>query len=88
VAQDTEERLSLALEFCALFGKSLIDKLVLADVEPATYLRNHYLHIAPDRLPEFQRRLEHALRALAEEFAIDRSATSRFLNVLVAATTL
>jgi len=86
VATDSGERLSLALEFCALFAKGLVDKLVLAESEPETYLRNHFLHLSPQRLPEFQRRLEEALRKLAEEFAEDESAETRFLNVLVTST--
>lgn len=84
VAADAGERQSLALEFCALFAKGLVDKLVLPETE--TYLRNHFLHLSPQRVPEFQRRLEAALRSLAEEFAEDESAETRFLNVLVTAT--
>jgi hypothetical protein len=86
VAQGLEERQALALEFCALFAKGLLDKLALPEVDTGTYLRNHYLHIAAARLPEFHRRLEAAVRALAEEFADDPSAQTRFLNVLITAT--
>jgi hypothetical protein len=86
VAQSTSERLSLALEFCTLFAKGLLDKLVLSEEATGTYLRNHYLHIDPARMPEFQRRLDEALAKLADEFAIDASARARFLNVLVTAT--
>jgi hypothetical protein len=86
VAQTTAERQALALEFCALFLKGLLDKLALPEVETGTYLRNHYLHIDPARLPEFQQRLEAAVRALAEEYASDASARSRFLNILITAT--
>jgi hypothetical protein len=86
VAQNTDERRALALEFCALFAKGLLDKLALPEADTGTYLRNHYLNIDPARLPEFHRRLEAALRALAEEFADDPSASSRFLNILVTAT--
>ena len=86
VAQSTAERQALALEFCALFAKGLLDKLALPDVDTGTYLRNHYLNIDPARLPEFQQRLDAALRALAEEFAGDATPHSRFLNVLVTAT--
>lgn len=87
VAKDTEERQALALEFCTLFAKGLLDKLALPDQDTGTYLRNHYLNIEPARLPEFQKRLDAALRALAEEFAADASAQTRFLNVLVTSTT-
>jgi hypothetical protein len=86
VAQNKEERQALALEFCALFAKGLIDKLALADTDTGTYLRNHYLNIDPARLPEFHQRLEAAMRALAEEFAGDPSRESRFLNILITAT--
>jgi hypothetical protein len=86
IASDAKERQALALEFCALFAKGLLDKLALADTDTGTYLRNHYLHINPARLLEFEKRLDEALRRLAEEFAADASATTRFLNVLVTAT--
>jgi len=86
VATDVKERQALALEFCGLFAKGLIDKLALADSDTGTYLRNHYLHIDAKRLPEFQRRLDEALRKLAQEFAADAGSATRFLNVLVNAT--
>jgi hypothetical protein len=87
VATDLQERQALALEFCALFAKGLLDKLALPDVDTGTYLRNHYLNIDPARLPDFQKRLEEAVRRLAEEFAADPSAQTRFLNVLITSTT-
>jgi hypothetical protein len=86
IAQTTEERRSLALEFCALFTKGLLDKLALSEAETGTYLRNHYLHLDAARLAEFQQRLDEALTKLADEFATDASSRSRFLNVLVTAT--
>lgn len=86
VPQNIAERRALALEFCALFAKGMIDKLALADVETGTYLRNHYLNIEAARLPEFQQRLEAAIRALVEEFAADPSEHTRFLNILVNST--
>ena len=86
VPQNIAERRSLALEFCALFAKGMIDKLALADVETGTYLRNHYLNIDADRLAEFQQRLEAAVRGLVDEFASDASDTTRFLNILVNST--
>lgn len=88
VAKDTAERQSLALEFCALFAKGLIDKLAPSGEGESSYLRNHFAHVAVDRLPELRRRLDQALRQLAEEFAEDESARTRFLNILVTATTL
>jgi hypothetical protein len=86
VASNTEERQALALEFCALFAKGLIDKLALADKDTGTYLRNHYLNIEREKLPEFHRRLEEAVRKLAEEYAADPSTRTSFLNVLITAT--
>jgi hypothetical protein len=86
VAQDRQERQSLALEFCALFAKALLDKLALAEAETGTYLRNHYLNIDRYRLAEFQQQLDDMLRKLAEEFAAEASPDTRFLNVLVAST--
>jgi hypothetical protein len=86
VAESLEEKQSLALEFCTLFIKSLLDKLALPNANTGTYLRDHYLNVEPERLPEFHQRLDAALRGLAEEFAADPSAATRFLNVLVTAT--
>lgn len=88
VAVETEERQALATEFCTLFTKGLLDKLALAEQDTGTYLRNHYLNIEARRLPEFQKRLDSALRALAEEFASDATSQTRFLNVLAVSTTL
>jgi hypothetical protein len=88
VARDPEERQALALEFCALFVKGLVDKLALPEADTGTYLRNHYLNIDAERLPEFQRRLDAAVTALAQEFAADESEQTRFLNILVNATPL
>lgn len=85
-AQDPEERKALAVEFCALFLKGLLDKLVLSEVETGTYLRNHFLDIDPQQLPEFQQRLDRELTALAKEFAVDPSVQTQLLNVLVTAT--
>jgi hypothetical protein len=88
VARDTAERQSLALEFCALFAQALVEKLAPPEHDPGSYLRNHFLHIPPEKLPEFRERLGAALRQLAEEYAVDESAGTRFLNILVTATTL
>jgi hypothetical protein len=88
VATGAEERRALALEFVALFAKTLIDKLALVQQDPPTYLRNHFLHISPDRLVEFQERLDESLRSIAQEFAEDPSPATRFLNVLASTTTV
>ena len=82
VATTLEERRALAMEFTAIYTKALLDKVSLPERAAATHLRNHYLHIERDRLPEFYKRLEKAARALAEEFAADAGASTEFLNVL------
>lgn len=88
VARDPKEREALAIQLFSLFAKGLLDKLALADMDRGTHLRNHYLNIETERLPEFQRRLDDSMRALAEEFAADESSSTAFLNVLVNATPL
>ncbi len=85
-AHSIEERQTLALEFCTLFLKGMLDKLVLPGVDTGTYLRNHFLDLDPDRLPEFQQRLDEMVRALAEEFATDPSSDTGFFNVLITGT--
>ncbi len=85
-AQSIEERQTLALEFCTLFLKGMLDKLTLPGVNTGTYLRNHFLDIDPERLPEFQRRLDEAVRTLAEEFAAEPSSQTDFFNVLITGT--
>jgi hypothetical protein len=84
--ESTEEKQALAMEFCTLFAKGLLDQLVLLDQNTGTYLRNHFLNIDPERIKEFRDRLDEALRRLAEEFAADPSAQTRLFNVLVTAT--
>jgi len=86
VATDSDERQAMALDFCALFAKGLLDKLVLLDADTGTYLRNHYLYLEPDELALFQKELDTALRKLRERFAKEPTSTTRFLNVLVTST--
>ena len=86
VATTLEERRALAMEFTAIYTKALLDKVSLPERAAATHLRNHYLHIERDRLPEFYQRLEKAARTLAEEFAADAGASTEFLNVLIVGT--
>lgn len=86
VAESADERWSLAMKFFALFAKGLLDKLALPDVQTGTYLRNHYLHVDPSRLAEFQKELATAVTALVEKFAADASAHNPFLNVLITST--
>lgn len=86
VAEGGDERLSLCVEFCALFVKGLLDKLALADVYTGTYLRKHYLHVQPDQLDEFQKQLDAAVTALVNKFAADASPRNPLLNVLITST--
>lgn len=86
VAENLQERQALALEFCALFAKGMIDKLALPEADTGTYLRNHYLNIESARLTELHDRLEEVLRGLAEEYAAEPSADTCFFNILVTAT--
>ena len=76
----------MGLEFCALFVKALLDKLVLADVNTGTYLRNHYLYVDPEQLPEIQRRLDEAVVKIADEFARGPGPQRKFLNMLITST--
>ncbi|GIW41881.1 MAG: hypothetical protein KatS3mg076_2458 [Candidatus Binatia bacterium] len=85
VARTAAERRSLAIEFCAIFLKGLLDKLALEGFDRGTYLRNHFLTIDPSRLAEFEERLDAAVRRLVEEFS-EEGAGKRFVNVLVTAT--
>lgn len=86
VATTLEERRALAMEFTAIYTKALLDKVSLPERAAETHLRNHYLHIERERLPEFYQKLEKAARALAEEFAADAGAGTEFLNVLIVGT--
>jgi hypothetical protein len=88
VAQGAEERQALAMQFCALFAKGMLDKLALPDVDTGTYLRDHYLHIDAEKLPQFQKELDKALTKLADKFGTDPSSKTRFLNVLATSTPL
>jgi len=88
VASGTEERRALATEYAAIFSKSLLDKLTIPERAASTHVRNHYLHIPRERIPEFYSRMDSAVRELVEEFAADPAATTEFLNVLITATTV
>jgi len=86
VAQSADERWSLSVEFFALFAKGLLDKLALPEMQTGTYLRNHYLHIEPDKLAEFQKELDASVTALVNKFAADALPRNPFLNVLITST--
>ncbi|MEO8604693.1 MAG: hypothetical protein ABI629_19145 [bacterium] len=85
-AQSTAERRALALEFCVLFTKALLDKLVLPDRDTGTYLRNHFLYVDPQDLPEIQKKLDDAITRIADEYARGASPERRFLNMLITST--
>jgi len=85
-AQTAAERRALALEFCALFVKGLLDRLALGHLDTGTYLRNHYLYVDPEDLPEIQKRLDEAVTKIADEFARGPSPQRRFLNMLITST--
>jgi hypothetical protein len=86
VAASGEERRALAMEFAAIFAKSLLDKLAVPERAAATHVRNHYLHVDRARIPELYRRLEAAVRELVEDLAVDPGAHTEFLNILITAT--
>lgn len=92
VASSPKERRALAMEFAAIFAKSLLDKLAVPESAASSHVRNHYLHIDRERIPEFYEKLEQSVRALVEEFATDPAAdpkkTAEFLNVLITSTTV
>ncbi len=73
-AVDRGERLDLALELAAIFAKSLTDKLVRE--QRATYLKNHFLLLAPERAEAFRKRLDAAVKDVVQEFAASED-TSR-----------
>ncbi len=66
-AQAPDERLDLALEFAAIFAKSLTDKLVRE--RRATYLKNHFLLIPSERVDAFRKKLDGAIQEVVKEFA-------------------
>ena len=51
-----------------------------------TYLRNHYLYVDPEELPEIQRRLDEAVVKIADEFARGPAPQRKFLNMLITST--
>jgi hypothetical protein len=85
-AETPEQRHTLAMQYCALFLKGLLDALLLPPEETGTYIGNQYLDINPARLPEFQYRLAQVVEQLVREFATDASSHTRLLNVLLTST--
>lgn len=92
VASSPAERRALATEFAAIFAKSLLDKLTVPEHAASSHVRNHYLHIEREKIPEFYRRLDAMVRGLVEELATDapsdRAKAVEFLNVLITSTTV
>lgn len=86
VATSPEERRALAMEFAAIFTKGLLEKLTVPERAAITHVRNHYLHIERERIPEFYVRLEAAVKKLIEEFAGEPGGSAEFLNLLLTAT--
>jgi len=86
VARGAEEQKSLVLGFCALFTKSVLDKIALPGADTGSYLRNHYLDIPAERVADLQRELEGMLQRLTAKYAVEPSSETTFLNVLVAST--
>ncbi len=85
-AETPEQRQTLAMQYCVLFLKGLLDALLFSPAETGTYLGNQYVDIDPARLPEFQQRLAQVVEQLVREFATDASPHTRLLNVLLTST--
>ena len=79
-----EERRSLAMEFCGIFTKGILEKLVRQGND--TYVRNHYLHIPKDKIGDFYHRLDRDVRRIAQEFATEQPGQKKFVNVLMTST--
>lgn len=79
-----EEKRSLAMQFCGIFTKGLLDKVVQQG--KGTYVRNHYLQIPEKRIVEFHNRLDQVVRRMVEEFATEEGGAGKFLNVLITST--
>lgn len=80
------ETRSLAMEFCGIFAKGLLEKFVRK--EKKTYVRNYYLHIPEKKIEAFHRRVDAALRQAVKDFAADETDTGKFINVLTTSTPL
>jgi hypothetical protein len=85
-AETPEQRQTLAMQYCALFLKGLLDALLLSPEQTGTYLGNQYVEIEPARLPEFQHRLAQVVEQLVREFATEGAPHTRLLNVLLTST--
>jgi hypothetical protein len=79
-----EEKRSLAMQFCGIFTKGILDKVVRQG--KGTYVRNHYLQIPEEKIAEFHNRLDQVVRRTVEEFATEEGGAGKFLNVLITST--
>ena len=86
VPDSPEQKRSLAMEFCGIFAKGLLEKVVRQ--ERKTYVRNHYLHIPDDRIEEFHKKLDQAVQQVVKEFVTDDADSAKFINVLMTSTRL
>ncbi|HSG06008.1 MAG TPA: hypothetical protein VLB09_06385 [Nitrospiria bacterium] len=84
IADSAEEKQSLAIEFCGIFVKGLLEKVIRQ--EKKTYVRNHYLHIPDKKIVEFHKKLDRAVQKVVEEFATSEKEGKKFLNILMTST--
>jgi hypothetical protein len=82
--ESPEEARSLAMEFCGIFTKGLLEKFVRR--EKKTYVRNYYLHIPDKKIESFHRQLDAAVCQVVKEFAVDEQDDGKFVNVLTTST--
>jgi hypothetical protein len=82
--ESPEETRSLAIEFCGIFSKGLLEKFVRR--ESKSYIRNYYLHIPEKKIETFHRRVDAAVRQVVKEFAVDETDAAKFINVLTTST--
>ena len=85
VAQSTEERQALGARVLRAVCQGPARQAGAARPRHRDVSAQPLLEHRPGALPEFHKRLDELAR-LAEEFAADAAATTRFLNVLVTAT--
>lgn len=83
--QNPAEQHSLAMQFCTIFIKGLLDKLVVQEKD--TYLCNHYLQIPKKDIAEFHSKLHHTVRRLVEEYPREEGELE-FLDILISSVPL
>ncbi|MBN4050024.1 hypothetical protein JYT17_00220 [Nitrospira defluvii] len=84
IAERPDEKHALAIEFCGIFTKGLLGKVVLKEQE--SYLRNHYLQIPEDQIATFYQELNRVVSHLTTEFASEEGEAGKFINVLITST--